>query len=94
MAHVIEAYIAGWNETDPARRPELIERAWIPDATSLDPLMSGEGRSRKMAACAVTGFSRRQPDGCRSRVRSVRNLHEPVGVVVSFKRMSTHAPTR
>jgi hypothetical protein len=43
VAHVIEAYIAGWNETDPARRPELIERAWTPDATSLDPLMSGDG---------------------------------------------------
>lgn len=41
--HVIERYIAIWNETDPARRRDLIARTWTEDASYLDPLMAGEG---------------------------------------------------
>jgi hypothetical protein len=41
--HVIDRYIAIWNETDPARRRELIEQTWSEDASYLDPLMAGEG---------------------------------------------------
>ena len=38
--HVIDRYIAIWNETDPARRRDLIARTWSEDASYLDPLMA------------------------------------------------------
>ena len=41
---VVDRYIATWNETDPARRRELIERTWTEDGEYLDPLMAGEGQ--------------------------------------------------
>ena len=41
--HVIDQYIAVWNETDPATRRALIARTWTEDGRYLDPLMSGEG---------------------------------------------------
>jgi hypothetical protein len=41
---VVDRYIATWNETDPARRRELIERTWTEDGQYLDPLMAGEGQ--------------------------------------------------
>jgi hypothetical protein len=40
----IERYFAVWNETDQARRRELIAEAWSADASYLDPLFSAEGR--------------------------------------------------
>jgi hypothetical protein len=36
-------YIDTWNETDPARRRELVARTFTEDASYVDPLMSGEG---------------------------------------------------
>ena len=41
---VIDRYIAIWNETDPARRRDLIAQTWTEDASYLDPLLSGDGR--------------------------------------------------
>lgn len=38
-----DLYIAAWNEPDPARRGEIIARAFTEDASYLDPLMHGEG---------------------------------------------------
>ena len=43
ITEVIDTYIAAWNETDDTRRLELVTRAWAPDATYVDPLMSGDG---------------------------------------------------
>ena len=43
VEEVIDRYIAGWNETDPGRRRELIARTWTEDGRYLDPLMSGAG---------------------------------------------------
>jgi hypothetical protein len=43
LTDVIHGYIASWNETDPARRRELIGQVFSDDASYLDPLMSGEG---------------------------------------------------
>ncbi len=42
---LIDRYIDGWNETDGARRRELIARTWTETATYRDPLMQGEGHS-------------------------------------------------
>jgi hypothetical protein len=41
---IAEHYIAAWNETDPARRSELLIKGWSKDATYADPLMKGQGR--------------------------------------------------
>jgi hypothetical protein len=40
---VVDTYIAIWNETDPARRRELIGQAWTDDASYVDPHMETEG---------------------------------------------------
>jgi SnoaL-like protein len=42
-AELVERYFAIWNETDPARRRELITTTWSPDLTYLDPLFSAAG---------------------------------------------------
>jgi hypothetical protein len=41
----IDTYLAMWNETDPARRAELIERAWAGDGRYVDPLLEVEGHA-------------------------------------------------
>jgi hypothetical protein len=48
MKHIIELidrYIATWNETDDARRQDLIKQTWTADATYVDPLMQAEGHT-------------------------------------------------
>jgi hypothetical protein len=44
LTDLIDRYIAIWNETDNARRAELIAQTWTEDAQYIDPLMKGEGR--------------------------------------------------
>ncbi len=39
----ISGYIDAWNETDGARRRELVASTWSDDGTYLDPLMAGAG---------------------------------------------------
>ncbi|MBW0445421.1 nuclear transport factor 2 family protein [bacterium M00.F.Ca.ET.228.01.1.1] len=40
---LIDRYFAAWNETDGARRRELIASTWASDADYRDPLMTGSG---------------------------------------------------
>jgi hypothetical protein len=40
---VVDDYIAAWNERDPERRRELVQRAFATDGTYLDPARSGAG---------------------------------------------------
>jgi hypothetical protein len=40
---VVDAYIAMWNEEDPAARAALIAEAWTDDAEYLDPLLEASG---------------------------------------------------
>ena len=44
LTDLIDRYIAIWNETDAARRRDLIARTWTEDAAYIDPLMRGQGR--------------------------------------------------
>lgn len=39
----IDAYLAMWNEEDPAKRAELVEQAWTTDARYRDPLLEADG---------------------------------------------------
>ena len=41
---VVDAYLAMWNEDDPARRAELVDAAWSPSGRYVDPLLEAEGR--------------------------------------------------
>lgn len=41
---LIDRYIAAWNETDAARRRELIAATWTDDASYVDPLFAGDGQ--------------------------------------------------
>lgn len=45
LTTAIETYLAMWNETDAARRAELIERAWAPDGHYVDPLLEAQGHA-------------------------------------------------
>jgi len=40
---LVDRYFAAWNETDAARRRELIVRTWAEEASYVDPLLAGEG---------------------------------------------------
>ena len=39
----VDSYLAALNETDPARRADLVALAWTPNATFVDPLLEAEG---------------------------------------------------
>jgi hypothetical protein len=42
-ADLIDRYIAVWNETDAARRGDLIARTWTENASYVDPLVRADG---------------------------------------------------
>lgn len=46
-------YLETWNETDPARRRELIEQLWTADGTYVDPLVSVAGWDQLDATIAA-----------------------------------------
>lgn len=54
-----ERYIALWNETDAARRQQLLESHWTDDARYVDPIMQGRGRGQISAL--VGGVQQRYP---------------------------------
>jgi len=39
----VDTYLAMWNETDPATRAAVIEKAWAPEGHYLDPMVEGKG---------------------------------------------------
>ncbi len=45
FANIAERYIAMWNETDAARRRQIIAGLWTDSGRYVDPLMSGDGPS-------------------------------------------------
>ena len=42
---IVDSYFAMWNETDPAARIALIERAWAADARYVDPMLEADGHA-------------------------------------------------
>lgn len=59
MNELVDRYIAVWNETDGARRRELIVRTWSEDAAYVDPLMQSQGHDGIDAM--VAGVQQRFP---------------------------------
>ena len=45
-ATIAHRYIALWNETNAARRQDLLANLWTEDGTYIDPLMQGSGHSQ------------------------------------------------
>ena len=43
IGEVVDGYFAMWNETDPARRREVIEATWSEDASYVDPMFAADG---------------------------------------------------
>lgn len=54
----VDTYLAMWNESDSARRAELIARAWAGDGRYVDPLLEAEGHAalNEMVAGVQTKF--------------------------------------
>jgi hypothetical protein len=71
-ATVVETYFAMWNETDAARRQALIEAAWTPDASYLDPMFAADGPDGLDAL--VAGFHQQFP-GHRFRLTDPVDVH-------------------
>jgi SnoaL-like domain len=45
MQEIVERYLAAWNETDAAKRRELVDALWASDASYTDPLADAHGRA-------------------------------------------------
>ena len=43
VGEVVDGYFAMWNETDPARRREVIEATWAENASYVDPMFAADG---------------------------------------------------
>ena len=62
FTQVAERYIDSWNETDSAKRREMLEQLWTDDARYVDPLGEANGREAIDATIAAVqdrfpGFS-------------------------------------
>ena len=55
---VVDTYLAMWNETNPKRRAQLVERAWADDGRYVDPMLEAEGHAaiREMVAGVQAKF--------------------------------------
>jgi SnoaL-like domain len=58
LTKTVEAYVAMWNETDTARRAELVRTAWRPDGCYTDPQFTAVGHAalERMIATAQQQF--------------------------------------
>ncbi|MDR7280911.1 nuclear transport factor 2 family protein [Catenuloplanes atrovinosus] len=52
MSDPVDRYLAAWNETDPARRRDLVAETFAPDCRYVDPLIDATGRDALDAAIA------------------------------------------
>jgi hypothetical protein len=72
IERTVEGYFDMWNETDPARRRELIERTWAPVASYVDPMFSADGYEELDEM--VAGVHRQFP-GHRFRLTGAVDIH-------------------
>jgi hypothetical protein len=59
VERVVEGYFAMWNETDPARRREVIAATWVPVGSYVDPMFAAYGYAELDAL--VAGVHQRFP---------------------------------
>jgi hypothetical protein len=76
LTNLIDRYIAMWNETDAARRRELIARTWTEAASDVDPMLQGEGQAGIDAM--VQGVQERFPGHWFRRTSEIDAHHDRV----------------
>jgi hypothetical protein len=69
---IAEDYIAFWNVAEPAKRREMFDYGWRPEASYADPLMRGVGREE--IGGLVDGAQARFP-GFRFRLKGLPDGH-------------------
>jgi hypothetical protein len=74
LGDTIDACFAMWNEADPRKRAELIERAWNRDGRDVDPLNAVEGRAALGAM--VAGVQTRFPGQVIRRTSAIDAHHD------------------
>lgn len=87
---LIDRYFDAWNETDAARRRELIAATWAGDADYRDPLMAGTGHDGidAMIRAVQERFAHHtfrrttQVDAFANRLRFSWELNTPAGVAL------------
>lgn len=97
---IVDAYIAMWNEGEPARRRELAGDVFTADASYVDPVMSGEGQDgiEAMVAAAQKQFPGHRfeltqgPDTHNDRVRFAWRLVGAQGPVANGVDFASIAP--
>ena len=97
---IVDAYIAMWNEGEPARRRELAGDVFTADASYVDPVMSGEGQDgiEAMVAAAQQQFPGHRfeltqgPDTHNDRVRFAWRLVGAQGPVANGVDFASIAP--
>ena len=72
----VDTYFEMWNETDPQRRTEHIERVWSRDGRYADPLLEAEGHAALSAM--VAGVHQKFPGHRFRRVSGVDAHHDQV----------------
>jgi len=90
-AAAVQRYLATWNESDPARRSDLVHATWTETARYADPLTSAEGARAidAMIGAVQTRFPahRFEPhgaaDGHGTNLRFAWQLHDPDGAPVA-----------
>lgn len=45
VSTVVDAYLSAWNETDPARRLQLVRQVWAEDGQLVDPPAAAQGHA-------------------------------------------------
>ncbi len=71
----VQSYVAAWNEPDPVRRNELLERACADELRVVAPREMVHGRAE--LAALIDGFHRRRP-GDRGKLTSAVEIHNGV----------------
>lgn len=70
----VETYFEMWNETDPTKRAELVERVWARDGRHVDPLLDAKGHAAIDAM--VAGVQGQFPDHQIRRVSGIDAHHD------------------
>jgi hypothetical protein len=73
--HIAEAYLAAWNEREPAARRMKVAQVFAPDASYLDPMMRGSGVD---GIDAMIGAAQQQFPGCRFALHGTPAGHNDV----------------
>ena len=76
VMNTIDSYFDMWNETDPAKRAELIERAWADDGRYVDPVLEADGHAALSAM--VEGVHAQFPGHRFTRTSDVDTHHDRV----------------